>query len=55
MSDVLLEIENLDAFYGTAQALEQVTFSMGTEAVAVIGRNGCATTGATGSQPAQPA
>ena len=40
MSELLLEIENLDAYYGTAQALEQVAFSMGTEAVAVIGRNG---------------
>ena len=40
MSDVLLEIEGLDAFYGTAQALEGVSFSMGQEAVSVIGRNG---------------
>ena len=40
MTELLLEIENLDAHYGTAQALEQVAFSMGTEAVAVIGRNG---------------
>jgi branched-chain amino acid transport system ATP-binding protein len=40
VSDVLLEIEALDASYGSAQALEQVTFSMGVEAVAVIGRNG---------------
>ena len=36
----LLEIENLDAFYGHAQALEQVSLQMGVEAVAVIGRNG---------------
>ena len=40
MTELLLEIESLDAYYGTAQALEQVAFSMGTEAVAVIGRNG---------------
>jgi len=40
MSDVLLEIDGLNAFYGTAQALEEVAFSMGTEAVSVIGRNG---------------
>ena len=40
MSDVLLELEGLDAFYGTAQALEGVSFSMGQEAVSVIGRNG---------------
>ena len=29
VSEVLLEIEGLDAFYGTAQALEGVSFSMG--------------------------
>ncbi len=36
----LLVIDGMDAFYGRAQALEGVSFSMGTEAVAVIGRNG---------------
>ncbi len=36
----LLVIDGIDAFYGRAQALEGVSFSMGTEAVAVIGRNG---------------
>ena len=40
MSDVLLEIEGLTAHYGSAQALEGVSFSIGCEAVAVIGRNG---------------
>jgi len=40
VTEVLLEIEGLDAFYGTAQALEGVSFSMGQEAVSVIGRNG---------------
>jgi branched-chain amino acid transport system ATP-binding protein len=40
MSDVLLEVEGLDARYGAAQALEGVSFTMGTQAVAVIGRNG---------------
>ncbi len=40
MTEVLLELEGLDAFYGTAQALEGVSFSMGQEAVSVIGRNG---------------
>ena len=40
MSDVLLEIEGLTAHYGSAQALEGVSFSMDCEAVAVIGRNG---------------
>jgi branched-chain amino acid transport system ATP-binding protein len=38
--EALLEIEGLDAFYGSAQALEGVSLSMGVEAVAVIGRNG---------------
>ena len=40
MSEALLELEALDAFYGSAQALEGVSFSMGQEAVSVIGRNG---------------
>jgi branched-chain amino acid transport system ATP-binding protein len=36
----LLEIEGLDAYYGQARILESVDLSMGTEGVAVIGRNG---------------
>ena len=36
----LLEIEGLDAYYGTAHALENVSFAMGHESVAVVGRNG---------------
>jgi branched-chain amino acid transport system ATP-binding protein len=36
----LFEIESLDAFYGQAQILEGVSLTMGTEGVAVIGRNG---------------
>ena len=40
MTEVLLELEGVDAFYGTAQALQGVSFSMGQEAVSVIGRNG---------------
>jgi branched-chain amino acid transport system ATP-binding protein len=36
----LLAVENLDAYYGRAQILEGLAFEMGTEAVAVIGRNG---------------
>jgi branched-chain amino acid transport system ATP-binding protein len=40
VSDVLLEIEGLGATYGSAQALEGVSFSRGEEAIAVIGRNG---------------
>jgi branched-chain amino acid transport system ATP-binding protein len=40
VSDALLEISGLDAFYGSAQALEDVSLTMGHEAVALIGRNG---------------
>ena len=36
----LFEIESLDAYYGQAQILEGVSLAMGTEGVAVIGRNG---------------
>ena len=36
----LLEVEGLNAFYGSAQALEDVAFEMGRESVAVVGRNG---------------
>jgi branched-chain amino acid transport system ATP-binding protein len=35
-----LEIEDLNAYYGQAQILEGVSLAMGTEGVAVIGRNG---------------
>lgn len=36
----LLEVTGLSAFYGGAQALEDVTFAMGHESIAIIGRNG---------------
>jgi len=36
----LLEIRGLDAFYGGAQALEDVSFSMSRESIAIVGRNG---------------
>jgi branched-chain amino acid transport system ATP-binding protein len=36
----LLKIENLSGYYGTAHVLQDVSFSMGVEAVAMIGRNG---------------
>jgi branched-chain amino acid transport system ATP-binding protein len=36
----LLRVENLNGYYGTAHVLQGVSFSMGAEAVAVIGRNG---------------
>jgi branched-chain amino acid transport system ATP-binding protein len=40
MTDPLLEIEGLSAFYGRAQILDDVAFSMGEESVAIVGRNG---------------
>ncbi len=36
----LLEITELSAFYGGAQALEDVSFAMGHESIAIVGRNG---------------
>ncbi|HYI73932.1 MAG TPA: ABC transporter ATP-binding protein [Gaiellaceae bacterium] len=36
----LLEVAGLSAFYGSAQALEDVTFAMGRESIAIVGRNG---------------
>jgi branched-chain amino acid transport system ATP-binding protein len=36
----LLEISGLNAFYGSAQVLEDVSFTMGHEPVAIVGRNG---------------
>ena len=39
-ADVLLAVEDLEAGYGTSRVLEGLTFSMGTEAVCIVGRNG---------------
>ena len=36
----LLEVAGLNAFYGGAQALEDVTFTMTRESIAIVGRNG---------------
>jgi branched-chain amino acid transport system ATP-binding protein len=36
----MLAIENLDVFYGAAHVLQGVSFEMGNEPVALIGRNG---------------
>jgi branched-chain amino acid transport system ATP-binding protein len=36
----LLEVAGLNAFYGSAQALEDVTFTMTRESIAIVGRNG---------------
>ncbi|MGH3005217.1 MAG: ABC transporter ATP-binding protein [Gaiellaceae bacterium] len=40
MSEPLLSVSGLNAFYGRAHVLHDVTFEMGREPVAVIGRNG---------------
>src|ERR1044072_4386647 len=40
MSEPLLVVENLNGYYGTAHVLQDVSFSMGAEPVALIGRNG---------------
>jgi branched-chain amino acid transport system ATP-binding protein len=40
MSEPLLAVEDLNGWYGTAHVLQGVSFSMGAEPVAVIGRNG---------------
>jgi branched-chain amino acid transport system ATP-binding protein len=40
MSDALLAVRNLDAYYGPAHILQGVSFEMGVEPVAIIGRNG---------------
>jgi branched-chain amino acid transport system ATP-binding protein len=39
MTDLLLQVEGLHAFYGSVPAVRDVTFSMGRESVAIIGRN----------------
>jgi len=40
MGEPILSIEGVDAFYGAARILRGVTFEMGDESVAVVGRNG---------------
>jgi branched-chain amino acid transport system ATP-binding protein len=39
-SEPLLAVGELDAFYGRAHILQSVSFTMGSESVAIIGRNG---------------
>jgi branched-chain amino acid transport system ATP-binding protein len=36
----ILVVEDLNAFYGSAQALEDVSFEMGRESISIVGRNG---------------
>ena len=40
MTEHLLEVDGLQAGYGQSRVLDGITFSMGTESVAIIGRNG---------------
>jgi branched-chain amino acid transport system ATP-binding protein len=40
MSESLLAVKNLNAYYGPAHILQGVSFEMGVEPVALIGRNG---------------
>lgn len=40
MSDQLLQVEGLCAGYGASQVLDDLSFSMGREAVCIVGRNG---------------
>ena len=39
-SGPVLEVSGLDAYYGRAHVLQDVTFAMGAESVAIVGRNG---------------
>src|SRR4029453_16784340 len=40
MSDAFLAVEGLNAHYGSAHVLQDVSFELGDEAVAIVGRNG---------------
>jgi branched-chain amino acid transport system ATP-binding protein len=40
MVEALLVVENLNAHYGTAHVLHDVSFELGEQAVAIVGRNG---------------
>jgi len=40
MSDSLLTVEGLNAYYGSAHVLQDVSFELGEQAVAIVGRNG---------------
>jgi branched-chain amino acid transport system ATP-binding protein len=40
MSEVLLEVEGLNAYYSSAHVLHDVSFEVGRESVAIVGRNG---------------
>ena len=40
MSDALLSVEELNAYYGSAHVLQNVSFELGEQALAIVGRNG---------------
>jgi branched-chain amino acid transport system ATP-binding protein len=40
MSDVLLAVEGLNAYYGSACVVQDVSFELGEQALAIVGRNG---------------
>jgi branched-chain amino acid transport system ATP-binding protein len=40
MSDALLSVEGLNAHYGSAHVLQNVSFELGEQALAIVGRNG---------------
>ena len=40
MSDVLLAVEGLNAHYGSARVVQDVSFELGEQALAIVGRNG---------------
>lgn len=40
MSDPLLVVEGLNAYYGSAHVLQDVSFELGEQAAAIVGRNG---------------
>jgi branched-chain amino acid transport system ATP-binding protein len=40
VADALLTVENLSAYYGSAHVLQDVSFELGEQAVAIVGRNG---------------
>jgi branched-chain amino acid transport system ATP-binding protein len=40
MSEALLAVEGLNAYYGSAHVIQDVSFEVGEQAVAIVGRNG---------------
>ena len=40
MSESLLEVKDLSAGYGASRVLDELSFSMGLEAISIVGRNG---------------